>query len=118
MVIRLGKKLDAARIGESLEALNDFRAVRLELIQHDAGQRVRTAKAPLVDTNHVEDALIRGQVALRRHLATDFRVLVIVEIIVIGVEDRVPAQSEWLVNLKIKANRSHGYLALRRAAIA
>ena len=50
---------------------------------------------------------IGRQIALLRHLAADFGVLVIVEVVAVGVEDAVAAQAKRLVNLEIETNRRH-----------
>ena len=48
-----------------------------------------------------------GEVALVGHLPHDFRVFLLVEIMLVGVEDAIAAQAIRLMDLEVKTDRSH-----------
>jgi len=48
------------------------------------------------------------QVTLGGNFSENLCILVIVKVMPVGIEDAVSPQSEWLVDLKVKADRSHG----------
>jgi hypothetical protein len=80
----------------------------LKLLQRQTRERECHAKAAFMAADHFQQQLIRRQVTFGGNLADDFGILVIVEIVAVGVEDAVSAESKWLVNLEVKTDRSHG----------
>ena len=64
--------------------------------------------------------LVGRQVALGGDLADDLAVLVLVEVMAVGVEDAVAPQTERLMKLEIKTDRSHSHFPVndRRCLVA
>jgi hypothetical protein len=107
VVVSLVEEFNAAAVGQLAEAVEDLRRVLSELLQRHAGDRIRDAKPPLVLLDGLQHHAVGRQVALVGHLTHDLGVLVVVEVVAIGVENAVSAQSEGLVHLEVKTNRSH-----------
>jgi hypothetical protein len=76
----------------------------LELIERDAGDRKRDLEPAFVAADCIEQDSIRGQITFRRDFPQQLGVFVIVEVMTIGVEDRVTPKPQGLMNLEVKAD--------------
>src|SRR5690606_3840356 len=81
-----------------------------KLVHHDTGQGIGNLKTAFMNANQIENALVRGQIALARDFAADFRVFRIVEVLADRVKNRVTPQAIRLMHLKIETNGCHASL--------
>ena len=87
-----------------LEARQHLRGVVSKLLQQHAGGAEGDFEAAFVLPDQLQQQAIRGQIAFAGDLAADFAVLMLVEVVAPGIEDRVVSQPEGLVNLKVETN--------------
>jgi hypothetical protein len=116
VVIRFIKKFDAPGAIQLLQRLNHFRRMLLALLKNHTAQAKGNAKPPVIPPHRLQQRFRRRQIAFRRHLPADLRILVIVKIMTIRVEHAVSPQPIRLMDLEIKTNRGHAtpFVSVRR----
>ena len=109
MVVGFGQQLDASRLHQFAETLDDFGRVGLELVQRRAGNGETDLEQPAVPADQFEQQGVHGQIALAGHLEENaaVRVLVLIEGIHPDVEKGVVPQAVRLMNLTVEADRGH-----------
>ena len=90
-----------------MECLHRLRDILLDLLEGHAGDRIGDAESSLMNADRVQQRSIGRDIAFVGYLPADFRILVIIEIVPVGVENAVTPKPKRLMNLKIKADRSH-----------
>jgi hypothetical protein len=108
VAVGLADELAAAGVGELLEEVDDIGAELLKLFEGDAGDGVGDAEVALVAFDQVEDQFGCWAIALVGDLAGDLAVFEVVEVEMVGIKDRIAAEAEGLVDLKVKDDTCHG----------
>jgi hypothetical protein len=110
MIIGFGEEFDAPCVGKSLEGVEDLWIILLELLDDDAGERIRTAEMAVVLFDQVEHDLIGRKITFVRDFPKNLGIFIFIEVNGVGIEDTVSSKSIRLMDLKIKAYRSHNVL--------
>ena len=89
MIIGFRQEFDAAGFRQGVKRAEHFRRITLELLQQDPGDAVGDLESALIPACEIQKQAVSGQIALVRHFPANRTVLVIVEILVVFVENRV-----------------------------
>lgn len=93
VAIGFADELAAPCVGERLEEVDHVRAPGLHLVEHHARDGVADLEVALVPPDQVEHQCRRGAIALVCDLPADLRVLRVVEVEGVGVEDGIALEA-------------------------